>query len=134
MHDAAARGRCSAISRSRSASERHRSSRSQSTKTTLGAEVQRGERRGHERVGRAQHDVAGADPGVVERGERRARPAPDRDRADAVALRPRRLEPPGDRALRPLLGVEDLVPQRVQARAVALIEADREAAGVGGPW
>ena len=72
--------------------------------------------------------VSPAHAGEVERGERGARPArrtrPRRGRS-TPPTRPRTRC--GQRALRPALGVDDLVPQRVQPRAVARVEADREA-------
>ena len=44
----------------------------------------------------------------------------------AVARRPGRLERRREAALGPPLGVDDLVPERVQTRAVTVIEADCE--------
>ena len=58
-----------------------------------GARVQRGQRRGHERVRRAQHGLA-AHARELERGQRGAGPAGERDRAEAVPGRPRGLEAP----------------------------------------
>jgi len=59
--------------------------------------------------------------------ERRARPAVERHALDAVPPGPRLLEFGGQRPLAPPVGVEDPVPQLVQPRAVAVVEADREA-------
>ena len=56
----------------------------------------------------------------------RARPARERHRAEPVPGAPGGLEARGQRALGPALRVDDAVPQRVHARAVALVEADRE--------
>src|ERR671930_167301 len=55
-----------------------------------------------------------------------AGPARERDGAQAVPGRPSRLEAARHIALGPLLGGDDLVPQRMQPLAVALVESDPE--------
>ena len=90
-----------------------------------------GERRCHERVGGAEDRLSGH-PGVVERGERPTGPARERDRRGLVPGRPRRLEPACHLSIRPSLGVDDLVPQLVQPRAVSKVEADGELREAGG--
>src|SRR6202035_1192928 len=77
-----------------------------------------------------EHGLA-ADPGELERGVSTSGPARDRDGRGAVPRLPRRLELRHDLPLAPALGVEDLVDQLVQARAVTVVEADREGREVG---
>ena len=93
----------------------------------LGARRLRRERRRHERVRGAQHLLA-ADAGELERRQRGSRPARRRDRRQPVPGLPRRFEGLDQRPLRPAIRREDLVPQRVQASAIALIEPDCERA------
>ena len=83
------------------------------------------ERGGHERVRRAEHGAA-AHAEELERCERGAGPVAGRDRGQAVPRLPRVLEPARDRAFGPLLGVECGLPERMQAHAVAVVEADGE--------
>jgi hypothetical protein len=63
----------------------------------------------------------------LERRQRASGPRPGRDGTRAVPGAPRRLEATRHLALGPLLGVDHLVPERVEARTVAPIEADGEA-------
>ena len=76
--------------------------------------------------------VSPLDAGEVERRERAAGPARERDRRQLVPRLPGRLEAGVHLGLGPAVGVEHLVDQRVQAPAVAVIEADREAREVRG--
>src|SRR5579871_4988475 len=80
---------------------------------------------GHEGVRRAQNGTA-TDGEELERGEGRACPARGRDGRQAVPRGPRFLEPASKRPVRPEPGVERLVPERVQALAVAVVESDGE--------
>ena len=96
----------------------------------LRAGADRRERCRHEGVRRAEDGLA-ADAGPFERGERRARPAVERDRVEAVPGRPLALELGGELALRPALGIEHSVPEPMQERAVAMVEPDREARELG---
>ena len=84
-----------------------------------------GERIGEEGIRRTEHDVT-RHLGGCERGERCARPAGRRDGGEAVPFGPGLLERLRDRALRPHLAVDDPVPERMQPRAVARVEPDRE--------
>ena len=90
------------------------------------ARGQDGQRRGHEGVRGAQ-DVRALDARVRQGRLRGAGPAREGDGGRPVPGGPGRLEAVGHRALRPLLGVEDLVPERVEPAAVARVEADGEA-------
>ncbi len=99
----------------------------------LGARPDRGQRRRHERVRRAEHRLA-LDAGEVERRERAAGPARERDRGQSVPRLPGRLEARGHVGLGPAVGVEHLVDQRVQASAIAVVEADREPCVVREVW
>ena len=93
--------------------------------------VQRGQRRRHERVRRAEHGLAGhAGPG--QGGERRTGPPVEGHALDAVPARPRFLELGRERALAPAVGVEDPVPELVEPRPVTVVEADREPGEIGG--
>ena len=65
---------CAARPASKSANDMHRSSRLQSTNCTSAPGADRGQRRGHEGVRRAQHGLA-LDAGEVQRGQRAAGPA-----------------------------------------------------------
>ena len=94
------------------------------------ARRQDGQRRGHEGVRRAQHGLP-ADPGELERGERASRPRAGRDGARAIPGGPGVLEAPRHRALGPLLGVDHLVPERMQTLSIATIEADGKARELG---
>src|SRR5262249_54980933 len=58
-------------------------------------------------------------------------PVGERDRAEAVPPRPPRLEVFDEWPFRPPLGVERLIPEVVQALAIAVVEADGEARDVG---
>ena len=84
----------------------------------------------HERVRRTEHGAA-ADPGELERRKRRARPAARRDRRQVVPAVPGRFERLDQRALRPALRRERLIPELVQTGPIALIEADGEGAELG---
>ena len=83
------------------------------------------QRRRHERVRRAQ-DGLPAHGGIGKGGERRARPAREPDRGHAVPAGPGLLEAAGQITLRPALRIEDLVPQLVEPRAIAMVEPDGE--------
>ena len=89
------------------------------------------QRCGHEGVRRAQDGATGK---LEERArrERGAGPARERDRFEPVPPAPGRLERLRHRAARPLLAIEDLVPERVQASPVAMVEADGEGVDVHG--
>ena len=94
------------------------------------ARLQHRQRGGHEGVGRAE-DVLALDLRVAERRERAAGPAAERNGGEAVVGAPGLLEGGGEPALGPLVRVDDRIPQLVQARAVALVEPDRELREVG---
>src|SRR5262249_18359451 len=81
--------------------------------------------RGHEGVRRAE-DGLPADLRPFERGQRRAGPPVEGDRLDPVPAGPGFLELDGERSLAPPLGVEDAIPELVQAAAVAGVEPDGE--------
>ncbi len=127
----AAFGLCSATLRSKSSNDMQRSSRLQSTNSTLRAGVEGGERRGHEGVGGHEHGLA-----LARRRTRapRARRRTSR-RTPPPAARCGRPRPAsnagGEVALGPAAGVDHAVPELVQARAVALVESDRELGEVG---
>src|SRR3954463_14796485 len=91
----------------------------------LAAGRERGERRGHERVRRAE-DLLAAHAGPVERGHRTAGPTPGRDGVAAIPPRPALLEAVDHAALGPAARVEHLVPERVEPRTVARIPSDPE--------
>ena len=91
------------------------------------AGAEHGERRRHERVRRARRPCARAPAPTRARPARRRSSPTARRRAAPFVRRPRRLEAGRQLALAPALAVDDAVPQLVQARAVALVEADREA-------
>ncbi len=80
---------------------------------------------GHERV-RGAEDGSPAHLEEFEGGERGAGPVAHRDGGEAVPGAPRVLELAGDRALRPLLGIERGLPEGMQTHAVAVVEADGE--------
>ena len=122
-----ARGLCSCTLRSRSSNDMQRSSRLQSTNSTRAPALIAASGRRHERVRRAEHGLA-ADAGPFERGERGAGPAVERDGAStpfqrAQALSNSVVSAPSDQRS----DVEHALPERVQPRAVALVEADRKA-------
>src|ERR1700743_1119996 len=96
----------------------------------LGARADRGERRRHEVVRRAEDRLA-LDAGELERRQRAARPARQADAGELVPLRPALLEGGQLGALRPLLGVQDLGPQLEEAGTIAVVETDRELRRVG---
>ena len=96
------------------------------------AGVDRGERRRHERIRGTQHGLP-LDAGEVERRQRAARPARHRHRRDPVIELPGGLEARHHVALGPPAGVDHLVDQRVETRAIARVEADREPTKVGDP-
>ena len=111
-------------------SDMQRSSRLQSTKATsrpacsAASGVAMNVLEGHRTV-----DAAHA--GELQGGQRGARPARERHRVRARSSSDHgRLEALGERALRPALGVDHLVPEVMQPRAVAHVEADREPAEV----
>ena len=83
------------------------------------------ERGSHERVRRAEH---GPPPylEVAQRGQRCARPAGGGDGREPVPLAPGGFERVGERSARPLLPLEDPVPECVQPLTVAVIEPDCE--------
>src|SRR3954471_10816689 len=91
----------------------------------LAAGRERGERRRHERVRRAE-DLLAAHAGPVERGHGAACPAPGRDRVATVPPRPGPLEAVDHAPLGPPARVEHLVPERVEPRAVARVPTDPE--------
>jgi hypothetical protein len=94
----------------------------------------RGQRRGHEGVRRAEDGLA-PDARPLEGGERRARPAVEADGIEAVPACPGRLELAGQLSFRPLVRVEDALPECVHTPTVALVEADGEARNIGRhPW
>ena len=97
----------------------------------LRARADRGQRRGHEGVGRAQHRLA-LDSGEVQRGQRAAGPAAQGHRRRLVVGLPRRLEAGVEIGLGPAVGVQDLVDQRMQARPIAVVEPDGKAREVRG--
>ena len=84
------------------------------------------ERRRHERVGRAE-DGLPADAGELEGGQRGAAPAREGHCVQLVPGGPRRLELRHQLPLGPALGVEHPVPQLVEPRAIAVVEANRKA-------
>ena len=87
------------------------------------------ERRRHECVRRAE-DGSATQLEELERGKRRAGPAGGRDPGQAVPGGPGPFEGACERPIRPLLVVERLVPERVQALAVTMIEPDGEGVDV----
>lgn len=91
----------------------------------LGPGPDRRQRRRHEGVGRTEHSLA-LDPGELEGGQGATGPAGETQARQLVPLRPALLERLQLGTLRPLLGIEDLSPQFEKARAVAVIEPDRE--------
>jgi hypothetical protein len=91
----------------------------------LGAGADRGQRRGHEGVGGAEHGLA-LDAGELERRQGAAGPAGEPEARQLVPLRPALLEGIQQRALGPLLGIEYLVPELEELGAIAMIEPDRE--------
>ena len=91
----------------------------------LGPGPKRRQRRGHERVGRAQNGLA-LDAGEVQRGQCPTGPAGQGHGRQLVPLGPGRLQARDHRGLRPALRIQHLVDQRVQAGAIAVVEADRE--------
>ena len=122
----AARGRCRATSASKVGERQAQVLAVAVDELHRRARVQRRQRRGHERVRRAQHGLARARPRTPARPARRP-PSPPNATAPspfqaAHAASKRSVSGPSDQRWR----VDDLVPQRVQPRAVALVEADRE--------
>jgi hypothetical protein len=85
--------------------------------------VQDRQGRRHERVRGTQHDLV-PDARELERREGATRPAPEGDGGDPVPFRPGSLEALHHRALGPPAGVDHVVPQLVDARAVASVETD----------
>src|ERR1700753_1871232 len=96
----------------------------------LGARTDRGERRRHEGVRRAEHRLA-FDARELERGERAAGPTGEADAGELVPLRPALLERGQLLPLRPLLGIEHLGPELEETGSITMIEADREFGHVG---
>src|ERR1700742_4754181 len=94
------------------------------------ARADRGERRRHEGVRRAEHRLA-FDARELERGERAAGPTREADAGELIPLGPALLEGGQLLALRPLLGVQHLGPELEEARTISMIEADREFGHVG---
>ena len=94
--------------------------------------------RGDRCQGRCHEAVRGAEHGLpanacpLEGCERGARPAVERHPVAAVPARPRRFELPRQLAFRPLVRVEDPLPERVHPRPVALVEPDGKPREVGG--
>jgi hypothetical protein len=85
--------------------------------------LHRRERRRHERIRGHDHGAA-ADAGELERRERSPGPAGEGDRRQPIPRRPNRFEALDHRSLAPALRLEDVVPELVQTRAVAVVEAD----------
>ena len=74
-----------------------------------------------------QSTVSPCTLGEVQRGKRAAGPTRGGDGGNLVPRLPRLLEASGHVGLGPAVGVEHLIDQRVQSRAVAMVEPDREA-------
>ena len=98
-----------------------------------GTRVERGQRGGHEGVGRAE-DGFPSDACEIERREGPAGPARAGHGRDVVPGCPRCLEALRDLSFGPAARVEYAVDELVHPGAVALIEADRESRIVGGAW
>src|ERR1700742_4612100 len=99
-------------------------------KLDLGAGADRGERRRHEGVRRAEHRLA-FDARELQCGERPAGPTGEADAGELVPLFPAFLEGLQLLPLGPLLGVEHLGPELEEAGTISMIEADREFGHVG---
>ena len=92
--------------------------------------VDRRKRRRHEGIRRTEDRLA-SDARPLERRERRARPAVERHGLETVPRRPLPLELRGELTLRPALGIEHAIPELMEQRAVAMVEADRETRELG---